>query len=130
MTEFYKNSKTGEVRVLTKVDEDTFIVFKLINPVTHTIKIWRGNKAATVKEWNTVLWDPTINEAMYYISRACGAFDLMVKLLDSHAHVKNPFVKDAYRLQCRWEALASNYPLVDIYQVHVSQAFSATERKE
>lgn len=56
--EFYRNSETGEVRVLIDF-EDEFFVCKIWNTHKYTLKWWKGSKEDAVSHWNMHKYNPT-----------------------------------------------------------------------
>jgi hypothetical protein len=56
---FYRNPKTGEVRIVKQLTPKAFVVVKLINNSTYTVKFWRGDLTRTASYWNTLPIEPS-----------------------------------------------------------------------
>lgn len=63
---FYRNDKTGEIRVVKIISKHNFVVVKFHHKF-HTVKVWTGSLKATAKHWNTLPWTPTAYEAAHLI---------------------------------------------------------------
>lgn len=82
----YRNSKTGEVRVVFTLRLGYFAVVKLFrtDDELHSVKFWHGDVDKTMSHWNTkeLINDPKINEE--------GRKRLvhMIKLMSDMARIK------------------------------------------
>lgn len=89
---FYLNPTTGEVRVVRQISAKFFVVFKIINASTKTLKVWRGDLAATESSWKTVPYDPSFMEAMSLTKLAAEFFsDVASAFYEYKSGICNPF---------------------------------------
>lgn len=63
---FYRNNKTGEIRVVKIISKHNFVVVKFHSKF-QTVKVWTGSLKSTARHWNTLPWTPTSDVAAHLI---------------------------------------------------------------
>lgn len=115
---FYLNPQTAEIRVVRMITPKTFVVFKIINSNTKTLKFWKGDLVKTEAEWQTKPWNPNFMEALSIIRLAHEfAAEIMEPFLDFPNAWYNPFTKSLGAMMSIFDILSLDMPLRDLYKL-------------
>lgn len=115
---FYLNPQTAEIRVVREITPKTFVVFKIINSNTKTLKFWKGDLAKTEAEWRTKPWNPKFMEALSLIRLAHDfAAETMDPFLEFPNAWTNPFTKSLGSMMNIFHILSVATPIRDLYKL-------------